>query len=35
VTTEKARVRVVLDFFDNGASGRTAHDSAPRVVRLK
>ena len=35
VTTEKARVRAVVDFFDNGASGRVAKDSAPRLVRLK
>ena len=35
---EKARVRVVLDFFDSGASGRAAAlpaASAPRLVRLK
>jgi len=31
--TEKARVRVVLDFFDQGASGRAA--PGPRLVRLK
>ena len=32
-TTEKARVRVVLDFFDAGASGRAV--APPRLVRLK
>jgi hypothetical protein len=37
VATEKARVRVVLDFFDHGTStsGRSANDTAPRLVRLK
>jgi hypothetical protein len=35
VTTEKARVRVVLDFFDQGTSARSANDTAPRLVRLK
>jgi hypothetical protein len=35
VTTEQARVRVVLDFFDHGASGRAVHDRAPRLVRLE
>ena len=32
-TTEKARVRTVLDFFASGSSTRTA--TAPRLVRLK
>ena len=35
VTSEKARVRVVIDFFDHGTSGRSANDTAPRLVRLK
>jgi hypothetical protein len=37
VTTEKARVRVVLDFFDAGVAGRAvrASESAPRLVRLR
>jgi hypothetical protein len=35
VTTEKARVRVVLNFFDHGTSGRSASDTAPRLARVK
>lgn len=36
VTTEKARVRLVLDFFSSGASDEgAARTTAPRLVRLK
>lgn len=35
-TSEKARVRTVLDFFEGtGASGSSAAQAAPRLVRLK
>jgi hypothetical protein len=33
-TSEKARVRTVLDFFDTGSQGRAA-TAPPRLVRLK
>jgi hypothetical protein len=34
-TTEKARVRTVLDFFATGSASRAAAVATPRLVRLK